>query len=578
MRALLVTALALVTACADDQTRGELIAPDLAEGKADAGDKVTRSGPLGLEAAGAKTGVFTEDLEFHGYELTLRPGANVHLEVTQKGTTRGLDTTLYVYGPKNTTGAFGSTARAFDDDAGYGKLSLIKWMTVPEGGTLLVVVGTRNGRGRGNYRLEARCMNGACEPQPEPEAACHPAFLDAIGTCVGDWQSDGDYDSTVTSAYDLTWQCADVEPMAPVRDNLCATASHSFCALDMERFSLDYLPACRTAALNDLLDDSCVFGDRYRDLFDRAEAMVVLGQRTFTANSTLTALQKSQVIQAVRATAYDDVATVEDAFDAVDEGLVHMAELWDASNRKAFTVFEVGAGDNSFGAVFAQGTSNIAATINDGDFYDCKVTWGNERRRCEADTECRGDAKCLGRSDASRLGRCIDPALDNHPAETSECRVDAVDFGCPAGSGLLCAGASVSGQGMCLPAWMRSRFASQPGAQIPDNKSAGVSAQLLAFGLATVDMDVKMDLHIAHPRPADVRVTLTNPAGNEVLVFDGATGSAPHGEIYMKGQALRGFSGDESVNGTWSLKVVDSRSGQVGTLYSFGLEITSRWD
>ncbi len=580
MRALLVTALALVTACADDQTRGELIAPDFAQGKADAGDKVTRSGPLGLEAAGAKSGAFTEDLELHGYELTLRPGANVHLEVTQKGTTRGLDTTLHVYGPKNTTGAFGSVARAFDDDAGYAKLSLIKWMTAPEGGTLLVVVGTRNGRGRGSYRLETRCMNGACEPEPEsaPESACHPAFIAAIGSCVADWQNDADYDSSVTSTWDLTWQCADVEPMAPVRDDLCDAASHSFCALDMERFALDYLTSCRTEALHALLDQTCVFGDRYGDLFGRAEAMVVLGHRTFTANSTLTALQQSQVIQAVRATAHDDVATIEDAFDAVDEGLVHLSELWDASNRKAFTVFEVGAGDNSFGAVFAQGTSNVVATINDGDFYDCMVTWGDERRRCEVDTDCLGATKCLGRSEASRLGRCIDPTLDNHPAEADACRVDAVDFGCPAGSGLVCAGASISGQGICLPAWMRSRFASEPAALIPDNKSAGVSAQLLAFGLATVDMDVKIDLHIAHPRPADVRVMLTNPAGNEVLVFDGATGSAPHGEIYLKGQALRGFSDDESVNGTWSLKVVDSRSGQVGTLHSFGLEITSRWD
>lgn len=573
-----LTALTLAPIACADEDRGPLVAPDLAEGKADAGDKVSRLGPLGLGEPGAVTGRFTEDLEFHGYELTVRPGANLHIEVTQKGSSRGLDTTLYVYGPRSASGAFGTTARAFDDDSGYGRLSLVKWLTIPEGGTLLVVVGTRDGRGRGNYRLEARCLNGACEPEPPVAASpCHEDFLSAIETCVADWQADGDYDPYTTSGYELTWQCADVEPMSPVRDALCAAASHAFCALDTERFALDYLPACRTEALHRHLDTACVFGERYPDLFSSADAIVVLGRRTFDAASSLTPLQKDQVLEAVRATAYDDVASLEEAFDAIDEGLVHMAELWDASNRKAFTVYEVGAGDNSFGAVFAQGTLEKAATINDGDFYGCKVTWGDERRRCELDTDCRGTSRCVGRAEESPFGRCVDPKKDDHPADTSSCSTSATDFGCPAGSGLVCAGAALSGEGLCFPAWMRGRFTSAPDLQIPDDKAAGIEAQLLAYGLATVDMDVVIDLHIAHPRPQDLRVTLINPAGTEALVFDGE-GSQNRSEVYLRGHALRGFSGDESVNGVWRLKVIDSRSGQVGTLRSFGLEITSRWD
>ena len=85
-----------------------------------------------------------------------------------------------------------------------------------------------------------------------------------------------------------------------------------------------------------------------------------------------------------------------------------------------------------------------------------------------------------------------------------------------------------------------------------------------------------IDLYVAHPRPSDLRITLTNPSDNEVLVFDGATSGT--NEIYLSGQALMGFSGDESVNGVWRLRVVDSVSGQAGTIEDFGLEIGSRWD
>lgn len=573
-----IAILSWMTACADDPSTPAL-APDLAEGKADAGDKVTRKGLVGLGPDSAVTAAFTEDLEFHGYELALGAGADVRVEVTQKGTTRGLDTTLYVYGPRDTvTGAFGTTARAFDDDAGYGKLSLLKSLKSATGGTYLVVIGTRDGRGRGNYRLEARCNNDKCTPPVAPEATCHADFLTAIDQCVAGWQADPDYDASVTSKFDLTQQCADVEPLASVRDALCNVGTFSFCALDMEAFALTYVAGCRTEALHKVLDTSCVFGDRYGDLFGRAEAIVTIGRRTYEQGAELTTLQREQIIAAVKQTAYDDVTTVDEAFEAVDEGRVHMAELWDASNRKAYTVYEVGAGDNSFGAIFEQGTTNIAAAINDGDFYECKPTWGEERRRCEADNECRGGSKCHGRSEASPLGRCVAPARDDHPAHTSNCSLDAVDFGCPAGSGLLCAGAALSGEGLCFPAWMRSRFEVEPALSIPDNKTAGVEAQLLAYGLATVDMDVRIDLHVSHPRPQDLRITLTNPADNEVLVFDGTTQTGGRGEVYLSGHALSGFSGDESVNGVWRLKVVDSRSGQTGTLYSFGLEITSRWD
>jgi subtilisin-like proprotein convertase family protein len=123
---------------------------------------------------------------------------------------------------------------------------------------------------------------------------------------------------------------------------------------------------------------------------------------------------------------------------------------------------------------------------------------------------------------------------------------------------------------------MQGRFVSEPALAIPDDDPAGALATLLVEGLATVEVDVLLDLVVSHPRPADLRVTLLNPAGTEVVVFAGA--APANGELFLSGHVVRGFSGDEGVNGAWRLKMVDSAAGQAGGLGLFGLTITSRWD
>jgi subtilisin-like proprotein convertase family protein len=35
---------------------------------------------------------------------------------------------------------------------------------------------------------------------------------------------------------------------------------------------------------------------------------------------------------------------------------------------------------------------------------------------------------------------------------------------------------------------------------------------------------------------------------------------------------------DSNVNGTWTLQVIDTQGGEAGTLRSWSLELTSRWD
>ncbi len=552
---------------AEEASKGALLAPPVGAGKADVGARVTDQGALAYGEAVA--GEFTGDLEFHGYTLRAKAGAVVTLEVTQKGSSRNLDTSLFVYGPRNGAAGFGETARAFDDDAGWGRLSRISSLRLDEAGEYLIVVGTADGRGRGRYRLEARCESGECLP-PEPvtpaEGACPEAFAARIEGCVADWEADGEFQG---STRDLVEACADPEVIAPTLDALCASAAPpaDLCARSLDEVTREVLPACVEAVVNQRLDGACVFGATWRDVFTSG-ALVVLSREVLTAGSALSDAEVAQVIAAVGVSAWEPT-TREEAFDAVDGGEIHRVQLWDASNRRAFTGLEYGAGENSYGALFEQGTTTFAARIQDGDLYGCTVTWGAERRDCASDAACAEGLRCVGVAPEIQRGRCIDLAAPAHPAQDTSCSAEAA---CPAGAGLQCVGAGEGGVGSCAPAWLTGSFEVSPEQAIPDRGEA--QATVVAYGLASVDVEVRVDLWIDHPRTADLRVTLVNPIGAEVLVAEGVNAR----ELWLDDAVVRGFSGDEPVNGVWTLRVVDGVSGQTGTLYRFGLTVTSRWD
>jgi subtilisin-like proprotein convertase family protein len=100
-----------------------------------------------------------------------------------------------------------------------------------------------------------------------------------------------------------------------------------------------------------------------------------------------------------------------------------------------------------------------------------------------------------------------------------------------------------------------------------------LSRTLIANGLATVDTDVELDLFVLHPDATQLRITLTNPAGAEVTVFDGEAS-----EVFLRRHPVIGFSGDEMVNGPWTLRIIDTVSGEEGTLDHWTLRLGSRFD
>jgi hypothetical protein len=290
-----------------------------------------------------------------------------------------------------------------------------------------------------------------------------------------------------------------------------------------------------------------------------------------TAGTPLTSLEGDQVVRAVAAaTAFDDVVGTAEVFAAVDRHEVTQLELWDASGRRPYTAYEVGAGDSSFGMLFRYGTTAPVALVRDGDIVECLVTWGPERRRCLEDTDCAPGLRCVGRPAELPLGRCVALDAPEHPARGQACQ-DGTP--CPRGAGLVCAGARGAAAGACEPAWMRGRYEVRPAQPVPDASLEGAAAPLLVWGLAEEATDVTLDLHVAHPRAGDLVVTLTTPGGRELLVVDG---DAPGPELALRDAPVAPLPAGEPANGIWWLRVTDLRGGAEGTLERFGLGVTSR--
>ena len=221
--------------------------PDIA-GKADFVDQVSMKGELALaETEGALiaegTESFTEDFEYHGYTLMTQGSAVLRIEVTQRGTSRGLDTALYVYGPRNDSGEY-EERLGFDDDTGWGQLSRIDGFVPPETGQYLIVVGTYSGLGRGNYRLEVECLSGDCLDVTVP-TSCPDRVASDIHECIEEWLAEGDYENTRNEAF----IACTTDYAGDFYDYACDSSYHApeeWCPAGLEVFLSDIMPACVT--------------------------------------------------------------------------------------------------------------------------------------------------------------------------------------------------------------------------------------------------------------------------------------------------------------------------------------------
>lgn len=195
---------------------------------------------------------------------------------------------------------------------------------------------------------------------------------------------------------------------------------------------------------------------------------------------------------------------------------------------------------------------------------------GGEGDDCLGHEHCAEGLRCYGRpADGSTpYGRCVDPTPI--PGEGARC-----DRWSPCAEGLICAGWTLWGEGDCNPLWMAGRFETRGDAPIHDTPSPGIAPSVVVYGLASVPVDLDVVVHLSHPRPSDLRVTLIDPNGDSSVLWD----RSPEMGEWSRSFVLTGsISRDDAVNGRWTLRVEDLVAGQSGTFHGWSLFVTSRWD
>lgn len=251
-RLLPLLALLPLTAC--DQSEETPAADGVVEpgldGKSDEFDGVEDGGTIRFGEA--VEGSFVEDFQFFEYTFRAREDAELDIEITQSGSSRDLDTTLFLY--RNDADGGAPSRIALDDDEGWGSLSRIRDFRLFSEGEYTVVVGTKGATGRGNFRLSLGCANGDCEPEA-PQAECNPFFEEALQECfveLGNYEFDFE-----VPAFELVGECRDwvddsTESICPTEDEpLCVDSEPALTAC-MNQWEGEYVrPASGLSEDND---------------------------------------------------------------------------------------------------------------------------------------------------------------------------------------------------------------------------------------------------------------------------------------------------------------------------------------
>jgi subtilisin-like proprotein convertase family protein len=115
---------------------------------------------------------------------------------------------------------------------------------------------------------------------------------------------------------------------------------------------------------------------------------------------------------------------------------------------------------------------------------------------------------------------------------------------------------------------------STPALAIPDNDANGISTSMNIVAAGTV-RGIKVWIDITHTWIGDLRVLLTAPAGDEIVLHDRSGGGQDNLiKTYSEETlaALTTLTG-KPVQGTWTLRVMDLAGRDVGKLNRWGLQL-----
>lgn len=453
----------------------------------------------------------------------------------------------------------------------------------------------------GDYQAVLRCQPAGptCEPNLESE----------IANCIAlqNESAEADPDRGPLMPLEALQYCTEEGDLTgPMFDALCGfNNALPYCACQgeetcFERFDRDYLRPCGEV-LRPRYD--CVFGSTYRELRSSRPNLVSNPRRVLVLADVTDSLTAQQVILAVQQSSHNDVTTLEEAFDRVDQGEVNQLDLWEGSNGQAYSAFEYGAGDNSYGAVFTFGTTTLVTRIQDGDLYDgstpaqlgCRIPQGPAWGACQDHNNCAPGLRCWGvvnsydDSTGELLGnvapgKCVAPVIDTPRLDTACSAADP----CPLGEGLRCSTIGTGNPGWCRPVWMFGRFNFPSVMPLPRR---GLSEfPIMVSGLATVPEEAVFEGILNSRDFTRVRLSLANPTYRTTQVFFDGPALGRSGVEALLGQSSGevqvrlpvGVPGDEGVNGEWLLRIETVRNptgSDLEQLYGEPtLSLSSRWD
>jgi len=128
-----------------------------------------------------------------------------------------------------------------------------------------------------------------------------------------------------------------------------------------------------------------------------------------------------------------------------------------------------------------------------------------------------------------------------------------------------------------LGTYTETNWANSSGAisiAVPDNSAVGGSSTLTVASGSNVTIEaVRLKLSVTHADISELAVELTSPSGTKSILVNmrnSLTGiSHFSNDIFLSNAFYQ-----ESSQGTWTLKVIDGRSGNTGTITSWSLDFT----
>lgn len=460
-------------------------------------------------------------------------------------------------------------------------------------------------------RASVRGSDGACVDSADPDrlvgdvccdaqpVECSPVVARELRDCVHEVRFDAEDDPELALPTPLQalQQCAtEGDLTGAMLDRICQFQPESLvCDATFEDFQLSHVAACHEALTPEF---DCALGLTFRDIVAPQPTLAIHTERTLSSSDigALTDDMAAQIQAAHTLHSFaEQTASLTEIFDDVDQGVINYVEFWDGSNAQAYAAIEFGLGDNGFGAVFEAGTATIAVEIQDSDLiapqsgggFTCGPTIGPRWAQCSGNDDCAEGLSCQGLADlpgVGRVGKCVQGDLGGDSGRLDgDCGPDS--DACPFESGLVCSGLGATpaddAVGFCRSIWATTLLRDDAITSIEDNGTTDRTVH--ANGLASVPEDAILELGIEHEDFSQIRIEMDDAGGEDfVVIFDGndandlASLPATSGFVTLVRNVPH--SGDDEVNGAWTLRVIDRAAGAEGAIIDWSLRLSSRFD